>query len=98
MGYSVESAADGEEGWDKVLSFAPDLVITDLMMPRLHGLDLLDRIRRAPRTKTVPVLCMTSDDDIDVKQSAASQGATGWIQKPFHPETWGEMLKHILQQ
>ena len=95
MGYRVETADDGEEGWYQILRWEPDLVITDLMMPRLHGLDLLKRIREHPPTINLPVLCITSDDDRVLKHEAAALGATGWVQKPFHPESWNATLEKI---
>ncbi len=96
LGYVVETAANGEEGWNDVLSFRPDLVITDLNMPGLYGLELLERIRQNPETREMPVLCITSDHDIDVKQRAVILKATGWVQKPFNPQTWGATLRQIL--
>ncbi len=97
MGYDIEVAKDGEEGWEKISQEKPDLVITDLMMPKLGGLDLLKRIRLDPATKELPVLCITGDEEGNTKQRAISLGATGWIQKPFHPETWGATLKKLLK-
>lgn len=96
MGYEIMLASDGEEGWAATLNWRPDLIITDLMMPKLHGLDLLERVRNDHRTQSIPVLCMTSDTDYELKQDAAALGATGWIQKPFQMESWHATLKKIL--
>lgn len=94
--YDINSAVNGEEGWEKLLSWKPDLVITDIMMPKLNGIELLERIRGDERTKRVPVLCITSNEDPEIKQSAAAKGATGWVQKPFNPGTWHQTLELIL--
>ena len=96
QGYHIETASDGEEGWDKILEIQPELVITDLNMPGLYGLELLERIRNDDRTKTVPVLCVTSDSNIDTKQRAVLLKATGWVQKPFNSQTWSTALNQIL--
>lgn len=96
MGYDVEVAKNGEEGWEKISQEKPDLVITDIMMPKLGGLELLKLIRTTPTTKALPVLCITGNEETETKQHAISLGATGWIQKPFHPETWGATLKKLL--
>ncbi len=96
MGYIVEAAANGDEGWRDIETFRPDLVITDLNMPGMYGLELLERIRTTDATRDLPVLCITSDTDIDVKQRAVILKATGWVQKPFNPQTWGKVLRQIL--
>lgn len=96
IGYHIETASDGEEGWSKILSVAPDLVITDLNMPGLYGLELLERIRNDKRTHALPVLCVTSDSNIDTKQRAVLLGATGWVQKPFNSHSWRAALVKIL--
>ncbi len=96
IGYHVDTAVDGEEGWNKVLSTAPDLVITDLNMPGLYGLELLERIRNHEETKELPVLCVTSDSNIDTKQRAILMKATGWIQKPFNSKSWRGALAKLL--
>ncbi len=96
MGYQVETAADGAEGWEKVVALLPDLVITDLNMPGVYGLELLERIRNTQETAAIPVLCVTADDNIDTKQRAILMKATGWVQKPFHADRWGSALKKLL--
>lgn len=96
MGYAVVTAADGAEGWEMVLSEHPDLVITDLNMPGVYGLELLERIRNTAETANLPVLCVTGDDNIDTKQRAVLLKATGWVQKPFNADNWGSALKQIL--
>lgn len=96
QGYQVHTACTGEQGWDEIVRWHPDLVVTDLNMPELYGLDLLKRIRSMPETRALPVLCMSVDNSSDVKREAISLGATGWIQKPIHPNTWGKTLERIL--
>ena len=97
FGYEIITAADGAEGWEMVLEQQPDLVITDLNMPGVYGLELLERIRNDARTASLPVLCATGDDNIDTKQRAVILGATGWVQKPFNPQNWHAALRQILQ-
>ncbi len=96
LGYLVETASDGEEGWEYVMNWKPDLVITDLVMPNLNGLDLLSRIRSTQQTARLPVLCATGEESATFKRNAKARGATGWIQKPFNPATWQETLDQIL--
>jgi two-component system chemotaxis response regulator CheY len=96
LGYQIDTASNGEEGWQKIINQPPDLVITDLNMPGVYGLELLERIRNEPTTAELPVLCITSDSNIDTKQRAILMKATGWVQKPFNSESWRGALKQIL--
>ncbi len=95
LGYQVITAADGAIGWEKILEESPDLIITDLNMPGVYGLELLERVRNTEQTRELPVLCITSDDNIDTKQRAVILGATGWVQKPFNVVAWDKALCRI---
>lgn len=94
--FAIEVAADGLQGWQMVEHFSPDLVITDLNMPGMGGLELLEKIREDHRFKHLPVLCITGEENLELKQIAIGLGATGWVQKPFNPVTWGGTLKKLL--
>lgn len=98
IGYQVDTASDGTQGWEKILQRTPDLVITDLNMPGVYGLELLERIRNHHSTQNLPVLCVTGDDNIDTKQRAVLLGATGWVQKPFNIVAWEGALNQIFSQ
>ena len=66
-GYEVETAGDGQEAWDKALASPPDLVVLDVMMPKMDGLEVLAKLRAEPRTRDVPVVMLTartSDTDV----------------------------------
>lgn len=94
--FAIDVAADGSIAWNKIERSAPDLVITDIHMPQMGGLELLERIRNDSRFSTLPVLCITGENSATAKQRAIDLGATGWVQKPFNPITWGATLKKIL--
>ena len=96
LGFSIDVAANGKLAWDKMERNAPNLVITDINMPEMGGLELLEKIRDDIRLKKMPVLCITGDDMMDAKQVAIGLGATGWVKKPFNPQTWGSTLNKIL--
>ncbi|HIJ22895.1 MAG: response regulator [Gammaproteobacteria bacterium] len=96
LGFNVITAIDGETGWDQLNQDRPDLVITDLNMPSMGGLDLLERIRNSEEFSLLPVLCITGANESELKQRAVTLGATGWIQKPFNPSSWGTTLSKIL--
>ena len=85
-GYSVAEAGDGAEGIAKAKASAFDLIITDLNMPVMDGLTMIEELRRMPDQTGVPIVFLTTESDDAVKQEAKAAGATGWITKPFKPE------------
>ena len=80
QGYGVRSAMDGEEALDQMKSWAPDLVITDLRMPRMDGLELCRRVRRDSR---IPIIVLSVKGEESVKVEALDAGADDYITKPF---------------
>src|ERR1700688_5030371 len=89
-GYRAETARDGAEGLDKVSSWGPSIVVTDLKMPRMGGLELLERI--ADDSKTVAVIVVTAQGTIDSAVQAMRMGAYDYITKPIDTDR----LKTIL--
>jgi diguanylate cyclase (GGDEF)-like protein len=82
-GYHVNTATDGEEALAAVASFQPDLIITDVMMPRMNGYELAERIRSNPRTRFIPVIMQTAAGRNSEDSLRASEvGALGYITDP----------------
>jgi DNA-binding NtrC family response regulator len=90
-GYFAETACDGQEGHEKVLSWSPSIVITDLKMPRLTGLELLEKI--AANSQTIAVIVVTAQGTIDSAVQAMRMGAYDYITKPIDTSR----LRTILQ-
>src|SRR5437660_7407598 len=90
-GYFAETARDGQEGHEKVLSWSPSIVITDLKMPRLTGLELLEKI--AGNSQTIAVIVVTAQGTIDSAVQAMRMGAYDYITKPIDTSR----LRTILQ-
>lgn len=82
-GYAVTLAVDGEDGIHQFEGSDPDLVITDINMPKLDGFGFIEAARRLQRDRVVPILVLTTESGTDLKARARSAGATGWIVKPF---------------
>ena len=82
QGYRVLVAGSGQEGLDKISGEKPDLVLLDIVMPDMSGLEVCLRIRREPGTRLLPVVMMTSSGDQD-KASAIEAGADDFIARPF---------------
>ena len=85
-GHTVIEAGDGAEGLAKAKSSAVNIVITDLNMPVMNGLEMIRNLRGVPSLTGVPIIFLSTESDDGVKQQARAAGATGWITKPFKPE------------
>lgn len=81
--YTVTVATNGEEGLRAARRLLPDLVISDIYMPVLNGLDLLDSFRDDPVLHEIPVIMLTARSEIDDVQQAMEKGAAGYVTKPF---------------
>jgi CheY-like chemotaxis protein len=80
-GYEVAVAADGQEAITLLPSFQPDLVLTDLQMPRLNGIDILNHVRNV--SPSIPVIIFTADITLDAKRKAERLGVQDYVNKPL---------------
>jgi len=85
-GHEVILAADGVEALEQLRLRRPDIVITDLNMPRMNGLDFIEAARREPAGKALPMLLLTTETAQALKDRAKAVKATGWLNKPFDPK------------
>ncbi len=96
-GYRVEEAADGETALQRITTSPPDLLILDLMLPRLDGWELCRRLRGGEAT-TLPILMLTArDDDVD-KIVGLELGADDYVTKPFNPREVVARVRAILRR
>ena len=95
-GHDVSEASDGNSALATAKTKKFDLVITDVNMPGMNGIDLVQSLRALPDCKFIPILVLTTEAGADLKQRGKSAGATGWIVKPFNPEILLETLKKVL--
>ena len=84
--YDLEYAKSGSEGLAKVPSFEPEMLIVDLKLPEMDGFEILQRLRRDPKFSHVPVIVITSKDELSEKLKAFELGADDYVVKPFQPE------------
>ncbi|MCF8308978.1 MAG: response regulator [Bacteroidales bacterium] len=96
-GYEVALAEDGDKALDKIRKEKYRLVVTDLYMPNMDGMELIREIRKLDDYKGVPILFLTTESQLDKKKEAKQAGATGWIVKPFSPEKLLKALKKVLR-
>ena len=80
-GYDVTVAVDGMEGWNKVRAEKYDLVVSDIDMPRMDGLQLTTQIRATPRLAQLPVILVTSRGDEETRRRGLEVGADGYVVK-----------------
>lgn len=85
-GYRVLQERDGEAGLDRVFKSAPDLLILDLLLPKMSGLEVLGAIRNEPRTRALPVLVLTARSTEMDKLVGFERGADDYLTKPFYPQ------------
>ncbi|WP_158917234.1 response regulator [Caulobacter sp. S45] len=82
-GYNVIQAEDGIHGLEVLQGSSPDVIITDINMPRMDGFGFIEGVRRDDTYRAVPILVLTTESDAEKKSRARAAGATGWIVKPF---------------
>ena len=87
-GFDVTQAVDGQDGLDVLEGMAskPDVIITDINMPRMDGYEVIRNLRKHPAHKSTPILVLTTESEAEKKNLAREAGATGWMVKPFDPE------------
>lgn len=93
-GHEVYTACDGAEALERLREHRPDIVITDLNMPVMDGLDFIEAARMEDAGRDVPLLLLTTETASELKARARKVGATGWLTKPFSAE---QVLKLIDQ-
>src|ERR1043165_10249084 len=84
--YNLEYAKSGSEGLAKIPSFEPEMLIVDLKLPEMDGFQILQRLRRDPKFSFIPVIVITSRDELSEKLKAFELGADDYLEKPFQPE------------
>lgn len=94
-GYDVHLAVDGNDAVEVLDDTTFDLVITDINMPKMDGIDLTRHIRDDARMSSLPVLCLTTERGETTKTAAKAAGATGWIAKPFDPDKLLQVVKKV---
>ena len=82
-GFHVVLAEDGLDALERLQGADPDLILTDLNMPKLDGFGLIDAVRSGVVSSRVPILVLTTESAAALKERARAAGATGWITKPF---------------
>jgi CheY-like chemotaxis protein len=96
-GYEVSLAADGEEGIQKAGAEKPTIVLLDIMMPKMNGIQALDKLKANPDTKNIPIIMLTNLAGQQDAETALTKGAVKYIIKSEHePKQVTDMVKEII--
>jgi two-component system chemotaxis response regulator CheY len=94
-GFRVIQAEDGMDGLQALQTETPQVIITDINMPRLDGFGFIERVRTTEKYRAVPILVLTTESDAAKKARARQAGATGWIVKPFDAVKLVEAVRRV---
>lgn len=94
-GYEVIEAVDGQDALGKAKGKVADIVLTDVNMPNMDGIQLIRELRKLPQYKFTPMLLLTTESGADKKAEGKAAGATGWLVKPFNPDQLLATLKKV---
>lgn len=94
-GFDVLEAEDGKHALTVLSGKKVDVVVTDLNMPNMNGVELIKALRSDPNFKFTPILMLTTESDDNKKTEGKTAGATGWIVKPFNPEKLIQVVNKV---
>jgi two-component system chemotaxis response regulator CheY len=96
-GYDVLAAENGKDALNKFAGSRVDMVITDLNMPEMDGIEFIKKVRTMPEYKFAPIVMLTTESQEARKQEGKRCGASGWIVKPFTPQQLLEVVKKFVK-
>lgn len=95
--YQVLTAANGQEGWEQAQKFIPDIIVSDIMMPVMDGIELCEKIKEDMRTSHIPVILLTAKDSIQDKEEGYESGADSYLTKPFSAKLLNSRVCNLLE-
>jgi len=95
-GFDVVEAVDGVDALNKLPDAQIDMLITDLNMPNMDGIELINRVRQGDSHRFMPIVMLTTESSELKKLAGSEAGASGWIVKPFKPEQLLKVVKMVL--
>lgn len=97
QGFDVTEAVDGQDALNKAKAGTFDLIISDVNMPVMDGIEFIRNARTLEQYKYTPILMLTTESGLDKKQQGKAAGATGWIVKPFDPQKLVAVVNKVLR-
>jgi signal transduction histidine kinase/AraC-like DNA-binding protein len=96
--FLIWEAGDGKEGLNKAIEMVPDLIITDLIMPEMDGLDMCEKLKTDQRTSHIPVIMLTARASVENRIHGFETGADDYITKPFNTQELVVRIKNLIEQ
>ncbi len=96
-GYEIFTACDGRDALQYFDGRKIDLLLTDYHMPNLNGLELISKVRQLENYKFIPILVLTTENQIEKIREARDTGATGWLMKPFSTQKLLQTLRKVIR-
>lgn len=96
--YTIHEAKNGADGWNQVLSLQPDLIVSDIMMPEMNGIELCIKIRSDERVSHIPVILLTARSSDEQRLEGFKTGADDYLTKPFNFEVLEARISNLLTQ
>ncbi len=96
-GYDVIAAVDGKDALGKLNGIKVEMIITDLNMPNLNGIDFIRQVRQTAGYKFTPIVMLTTESQEARKSEGRQAGASGWIVKPFTPDQLVSVVKKFIR-
>lgn len=96
-GYDVAEAVDGKDGLAQAGKGKFDMIISDLNMPNMDGIEMIAEVRKLPGYSFIPILMLTTESQAEKKDAGRKAGATGWIVKPFNAEQLIAVVRKLVQ-
>lgn len=96
-GYDVVEACDGVDALKKINNKKINMIVTDLNMPNMDGIELIRQVRMQADYRFIPIVMLTTESQVTKKEEGKKAGATGWIVKPFNPEQLLAVIQKVLR-
>lgn len=96
-GFEIIKAQDGQDALNQLDGKTIDLILTDLHMPKMNGIELISNVRKIDQYKRVPILLLTTETLNEKKIAAKKAGATGWLSKPFEKDKLINVINKVLR-
>jgi CheY-like chemotaxis protein len=97
-GYNILTAGTGEEAIRMVVGRRPDLILMDLGLPGINGLEVVWHIREQPELAEVPIIIISAHDSYDLREEATKAGCKGYLTKPLDLAEFKQLIKSILNE
>lgn len=95
-GYQISSAYNAEETYRSIEKEKPDLIILDIMMPKVSGIEICNKLKGDPKTKDILILMLSAKDSQSDRLEGFHQGADDYVSKPFHLRSLVRKIQHML--